>query len=133
MNNQKKKLVFLLEDKSVSVKFFEREDSLLDFQHDVLQNEGVSFYYYFKDSANDVEESLLTSIQGGDGKKISEVIFKIVYGEKVLFSQSLHADNLFYNSFEKEEVKVFYFMEKIISNFENQLMEEHKKIILYKN
>jgi hypothetical protein len=128
------KVVFVLENRSGDVKLYERDKELLPFQKEVMNKEGVSFYYHLKDSAFSIEEKLVPKINNvEEGEKINQITFKVLYEENVIFSHEIDSGSLTYEGFSKNEVEVFYFMESIVDKFENEIMEEHKKMVLYKS
>lgn len=125
-------VVFSIEDKSGRTKLYEREMEILPFQKDVM-SEGTGFFYHLKDSALLIEDKMLTKINNVEkGNVLNEVVFKVVYNDKSFFDYTIECEGIKYESFQRNEVNVFYFMEDIIKRFDKQLMEEHKKIALNK-
>jgi hypothetical protein len=128
--NKELYVIFSIEDKSGRTKLYEREMELLPFQKEALE-EGNGFFYHLKDSALLIEEKMFPKINNIEkGTELDEVIFKILYNDKSFFAYEISCDGLKYESFQKNEVEVFYFMEDIVKRFSKQLMEEHKKIAL---
>lgn len=128
------KVVFSLGKKGEKEKMYERVYDLLPFQKDVMDNEEISFFYSLKDSAIEIEDKLVSKINTSkEGKKIENFAFKVSYNGKEIFSYDVDCRDLTDESFKNNEVEVFYFFESIVKKFEQKVMEEHKKMVLYKS
>lgn len=128
------KVVFSLEKKGEKEKMYERVYDLLPFQKDVLDNEEISLYYTLKDSAIEIEEKLIPKINTSkEGLKLKNVLFRVEYDGKEIFSYEIDCNGLTDESFKNNEVEVFYFFESIVKKFEQKVMEEHKNLVLYKS
>jgi len=132
MDNTGLIVTFLLENNKK--RLYRRIYETLPFQTEILDNEDISFFYHLKDSGNQVEEILIPKIKksGSDGEELREVYFKVFYGDKELVSYEIESKGLTDKEIKNSEVEIYYFFEDLIKKFESKMMDEHKKIVLYK-
>jgi hypothetical protein len=128
------KVIFSLEKKGEKEKLYERMYDLLPFQGEVMENKEVSFFYSLKDLAAEIEEKLIPKInKSKEGNALEDVDFRVIYNDKEIFSYGIDTQGLTDESFAANEIEVFYFFESIVKKFEQKVMEEHKRLVLYKS
>lgn len=121
-------VIFSLQRKNNSDVLFERQFEPLKYQKDILENEEISFYYFFKDLKVAIEEELYPKLKVHDSTNAVNIVVR--YADKILYESELDIKTLNKDDVTNNEMEIYLFFEKVCKDFEKKIMDEHKNIVL---
>ena len=130
MSLNEENLIFSLENKKTNSTIYQFESNLLEFHREMLKNEKLSFFYTFKDAANELEENLNHSLPVN---RNSKTILRVKFLDKILHECDLDICNLDETNITKHEIILYFIFEKVSKNVLVKITEEHKNFILSNN
>ena len=127
MNSEYKNLVFLLEDKKTKKIIYRHDVELVEFQKELLEDKGVSFFYAFKDAVLEIEDELPRKLKL---ETKNETTLLIRHSLNILYQKDLDISGISEKDVEENEVKMYFIFEKASKIVINEIIKEHKNIML---
>jgi len=126
MSLNEESLIFLLENKETKGIIYQFDAKIIGFQKEMLNKEDVSFYYTFKDVANEAEEKI--AVAGFSLGTKSETIFKVKLEDKILYECDLDVQ-LNEEVVIEWEMPLYLIFEDVAKVVLAKITEEHKNYI----